>query len=199
VELARWFGKREDRQYILLIGAIVLAVGASHALNLSVVLTLLALGVLARNQDAKRALLPLQFGYAGQLFLVLLFVFAGASLSFAGWREAGLAIAALLLLRFAAKAIAVTAFARASGLRQGAGLWLAAALTPMSEIAWFMMQDGLAAYPELGAQLSALMLGALALMELVAPIITGIALRRSDEAHPEDAKRPSESVIQKAS
>jgi predicted Kef-type K+ transport protein len=168
-----------------LIGAIVLAVGLARALNLSVVLALLAMGVLARNQDAKRALLPLQFGYGGQLFLVILFVYVGASLNFSGWREAGAVIVAFLLLRFAAKAVAITAFSRLSALRPGSALWLAAALLPMSEIAWLMMHDTVAIYPDFGPELSTLLLGALALSELAAPIVTGIALRRSDEAHPE--------------
>jgi NhaP-type Na+/H+ or K+/H+ antiporter len=185
VELARWLGKREDRQYILLIGAIVLAVGLARALHLSVVLALLAMGVLARNQDAKRALLAMQFGYGGQLFLVVLFVYAGASLDFSGWREAGAAIVVFLLLRFAAKAVAITAFSAASALRPGSALWLAAALLPMSEIAWLMMHDTVAIYPDFGPELTALLLGALALSELLAPIVTGLALRRADEAHPE--------------
>lgn len=185
VELARWLGKREDRQYILLIGAIVLAVGLARALHLSVVLALLAMGVLARNQDARRALLALQFGYGGQLFLVVLFVFAGASLDFSGWREASAAIIAFLLLRFAAKALAINTFGSASGLRRGSALWLSLALLPMSEIAWLMMQDTVMIYPDFGPELTSLLLGALALSELVAPIVTGLALRRADEAHPE--------------
>ncbi len=185
VELARWLGKREDRQYILLIGAIVLAVGLARALQLSVVLALLAMGVLARNQDAKRALLALQFGYGGQLFLVVLFVFAGASLNFSGWREAGTAIAVFLVVRFVAKALAISIFSTASALRLGSALPLAAALLPMSEIAWLMMHDTVTIYPDFGPELTSLLLGALALSELVAPIVTGLALRRSDEAHPE--------------
>jgi predicted Kef-type K+ transport protein len=130
-------------------------------------------------------LLALQFGYGGQLFLVVLFVFAGASLDFSGWREAGTAIVAFLLLRFAAKAIAINAFGSASGLRRGSALWLSLALLPMSEIAWLMMHDTVMIYPDFGPELTSLLLGALALSELAAPIITGLALRRADEAHPE--------------
>jgi NhaP-type Na+/H+ or K+/H+ antiporter len=77
--LAGWVGKREDRQFILLVALVVLAVGVARGLNLSVVVTLITLGMLARNFDYEQVLLPLCFGFGVQLFFVLLFVLTGAS------------------------------------------------------------------------------------------------------------------------
>src|SRR5512147_1760586 len=82
--LAKWLGKREDRQFILLIALVVLVVGCARALNLPVVVALLTFGMLARNLDDDHALLPLRFGYAGQLLFVVLFVLTGAGLDFSG-------------------------------------------------------------------------------------------------------------------
>ena len=65
--IAKWLGKREDRQFILLVALVVLVVGFARALNLPVVVALLTLGMLSRNLDYDHVLLPLRFGYLGQL------------------------------------------------------------------------------------------------------------------------------------
>ncbi|MEO8630617.1 MAG: cation:proton antiporter, partial [Betaproteobacteria bacterium] len=58
VWLARWVGKREDLQFILLVAMVLLTVGMAKTLHLSNFISLLVLGVMARNRDAKRDLLP---------------------------------------------------------------------------------------------------------------------------------------------
>ena len=72
--LPKWLGKRDDRQFVLQVGMIVLVVGLARAADVTVGVALLAFGVFARNQDFDHALLPLRFGYAGQLLFVVLFV-----------------------------------------------------------------------------------------------------------------------------
>ena len=101
----------------------VLVVGCARTLNLPVVVALLALGILVRNLDDEHALLPLRFGYAGQLLFVVLFVLTGASLDFRGLANVPAAAAAFVVLRFLGKAVAILALGRLSGLRAGgAGL-----------------------------------------------------------------------------
>ena len=51
LRLAAWLGKSEERQFVLMVGMVVVGVGVAHALKLSVSLTLITLGVLARNLD----------------------------------------------------------------------------------------------------------------------------------------------------
>lgn len=182
--LARWVGKREDRQFILLVGLVFLAVGAARNLNLSVVVTLLALGLLARNLDRRHVLLPLRFGYGGQLFFVILFVLTGASLQFAPLASVGLAVAAFIAARFAGKALALFAFAPLSGLRPASAGLLSVALLPMSGMAVVMVLDTAALYPEFGGELAAVVLSAVAVLELLGPIATQFALKRAGEADP---------------
>ena len=99
----------------------MLVVGCARALNLPVVVALLALGMLARNLDDDHALLPLRFGYAGQLLFVVLFVLTGASLDFRGLRSvAAVTAAASSCVRFLGKAVAILALGRLSGLRAAA-------------------------------------------------------------------------------
>jgi len=183
---AGWLGKREDRQFILLIALVVLVVGLARATGLTVVVALLAFGVFARNLDYDHVLLPLRFGYAGQLLFVLLFVLTGASLEFYGLQTAWAVVACYVLVRFLGKALAILVFGRLSGLRAGGAGLLSVALVPMSGVAVIMVHDTEALFPGFGAELAAVVLSAAALLELIGPLATQLALRHAGEAHPEE-------------
>ena len=182
--LARWVGKREDRQFILLVALVVLAVGAARNLSLSVVVTLLTLGLLARNLDRRHVLLPLRFGYGGQLFFVILFVLTGASLEFSALPATLAAVAAFIAARFLGKALALLALGRLSGVSAANAGLLSVALLPMSGLALVMVLDTAALYPEFGGELAAVVLSAVAVLELLGPIATQFALKRAGEADP---------------
>jgi len=182
--LAGWVGKREDRQFILLVALVVLAVGAARGLNLSVVVTLITLGMLARNFDAEHVLLPLRFGYGGQLFFVILFVLTGASLEFLALPAVAGAVLAFILARFVGKGLALLTFGRVSGVRPANAALLALALTPMSGLAVVMVLDTAAMYPAFGGELAAVVLSAVAVLEILGPIATQVALQRAGEADP---------------
>ncbi|HEX7053620.1 MAG TPA: cation:proton antiporter [Burkholderiales bacterium] len=184
--LARWLGKREDRQFVLLVATVVLTIGVAHTLNFSVALALITLGVLARNRDRHHALAPVRFGPAGQLFYVILFVLTGAGLEFRAFGVAALvAVAAFILVRFAGKALAVVALAPSTGLGVRAGGWLAVALLPLSGQAVIMVRDTVTLYPSFGRELAAIVLSAVVVLELIGPIATQIALKRAGEARPD--------------
>jgi Kef-type K+ transport system membrane component KefB len=180
--LARWLGKREDRQFVLQVGTIVLLVGLARAAGVTVGVTLLACGVFARNRDPGHALLPLRFGYAGQLLFVVLFVLTGASLDFGLLAPAAAAAAAFIVARFLGKSAAILAFGPLSGLRPGGAGLLSLALVPMSGLAVVMVWDTAALFPAFGTQLAAVVLSAVAILELVGPLATQFALRRAGEA-----------------
>ncbi len=181
LRLARWLGKREDRQFVLLVAVIVLTVGVARSLNLSVIVALLTLGMLARNLDRAHALMPLRFGYGGQLFFVILFVLTGASLEFGGLADALGAVLALVVVRFLAKALALLIFGRPSGLRPGGAGLLAMALLPMSGLAVVMVADTAAIYPDFGRELGTMVLAAVAVLGLIGPLATQFALHRAGE------------------
>lgn len=183
--IAKWLGKREDRQFILLVALVVLVVGLARTLNLPVVVALLTLGILARNLDRDHALLPLRFGHAGQLLFVVLFVLTGASLDFSGLRAVAAVTALFVVVRFLGKALAILALGRLSGLRAGGAGLLSLSLLPMSGLAVVMVYDTVAIYPRFGAELAAVVLSAVAVLEIVGPLATQFALRRAGEAHPE--------------
>ncbi len=182
--LAGWVGKREDRQFILLIALVVLAVGVARSLNLSVVVTVIVLGMLARNFDYEQVLLPLRFGYGGQLFFVILFVLAGASVEFTAVPAVATAVVAFIVARYLGKSLAILAFGRLSGVRPGGAGLLSLALLPMSGLAVVMVLDTQAMYPAFGGELAAVVLSAVAVLEILGPIATQFALKRAGEADP---------------
>jgi len=182
--LAGWVGKREDRQFILLVALVVLAVGAARSLNLSVVVTLITLGMLARNFDYDHVLLPLRFGYGGQLFFVILFVLTGASLEFAALPSVAGVVLAFIAVRFVGKGLALLTVGRLSGVRPANAALLTLALMPMSGLAVVMVLDTAAMYPAFGGELAAVVLSAVAVLEILGPIATQIALQRAGEADP---------------
>jgi len=186
--LARWLGKREDRQFVLLVAAVILLVGLARAVEVTVVVALLSFGMLARNLDRDHVLVPLQFGYAGQLLFVVLFVITGASLDFSLLGPAAAVAAAFIVLRFLGKAAAILAFARLSGLRPGGAGLLSVALLPMSGLAVIMVWDTAVLFPSFGMELAALVLSAVAILELFGPLATQAALRLAGEAGAEPPK-----------
>jgi Kef-type K+ transport system membrane component KefB len=186
LRLAAWLGKSEERQFVLMVAMVVVTVGLAHALQLSVTLTLITLGVAARNLDRGYAVLPVHFGHGSQLFFVILFVLVGASLEFSAFTVAAAApVAAFILVRLAGKALALFAFGALSGIRPaGAGL-LAVALVPLSGSAVVVVRDTISLYPAFGRELAAVVLSAVVILELIGPIATQFALRRAGEAHPD--------------
>lgn len=182
--LAGWLGKREDRQFILLVALVVAAVGLARSLNLSVVVTLLVFGMLARNMDDEHVLMPLRFGYGGQLSFLVLFVLTGASLRFDALGKLWLVVLAFIVARFLGKALAILIFGKPSGVRPGGAGLLSIGLLPMSGLAVVMVYDTARLYPAFGAELSAVVLSAVAVLELFGPLATQFALRRAGEADP---------------
>jgi hypothetical protein len=81
-------------------------------------------------------------------------------------------------------------FAPLSGLTQDKAALLAVGMVPMSAIAVVMVQGASALYPEFGARLSAIVLSAVVILELVGPLATQWALTRAGET--ETVARPPE-------
>ena len=180
--LARLIGKDPERQFIAVVAMVVLTVGVALALKTSVLLALLAMGVLVRNADRERHFIVADSGRAGQLFYVVLFVITGASLDLGLLATAGAAGLAIVLVRFAGKALGVLAFAGLAGLRFRSGALLALALTPMSGLTVVMVHATASLYPEIRQSVAPVVLAAVVILELAGPILVQVALRRAGEA-----------------
>lgn len=179
--LGRWLPKREDAQFVLLVGAVVALVGVANALKLSVLVSLLAFGVFTRNLDTNREVLAIEFGPGAQLFLVVLFVLTGASIELRDLVIGGAVGLALVGARFAGKLIGLALFAPLSGMTLRRSAWLAIGMTPVSGVALVMLQGAGSLYPDFGAKLAATVAAALVMLEIIGPLATQLALKRAGE------------------
>jgi Kef-type K+ transport system membrane component KefB len=175
-------GRRADAQFLLILAMVVLGVALAAALRLSMVLTLLAFGVLTRVLDRDRRFLSLTFGREGLLVMVVLFSMTGASLEFRHLAMGFSAAVALIAVRALGKATALFATARHGGLSLRKASLLAIALTPMSGTALILAQDFYVLYPEFGPELNAVMISTVVILELFGPLAVYFALRRAKEA-----------------
>jgi hypothetical protein len=178
---ARVVGRHEERQFVMLVALLMLTVGLAEALKLSVLVALLTFGILARNLDRQHRVMPIRTGNAGHIFYVLLFVVMGAGLRPAELATGGLMAIVFVLARFAGKSAAVLLFAPLSRLRRGSAGMLSLALVPMSGMPLVLAQGASNLYPEFSAKLSAVVLSAAVILELVGPVAVKFALRRAGE------------------
>lgn len=181
IYLARLVGPHESSQFALLVSVIMLALGVAKALNLSQLFALLAYGVLCRNLDRRKALTEVEFGRGGEVFFVILFVWAGANLHLQELASVGLAAAVFVLARWAGKLAGLSLADRPTRahLRQAALVSLT--VMPMAGLAIGLVQTTQSLYPEFAGELAAIVLAAVAILETIGPIATEFALKRAGE------------------
>lgn len=185
--LLRLLGRRPVFQFAILVAIVLLTVAGAAALELSVPLALLALGIFSRALDRARHFVPLRFGETAMLFIVVLFALTGASLRFEGWGLAFATALGLVAARCAAKGVALLALARASALSVRNASLLNLGLTPMSGLALLLLQDLVRLDPRLGAEIMPSLMLAITLLAFLGPLATEFALRASGEVAPERA------------
>jgi Kef-type K+ transport system membrane component KefB len=180
--LLRLLGRRDEAQFIAVLGLVALAVWAAARLELSLLLTLLAYGVLTRLFDRRRRFVSLSFGRMGTLLLILLFALTAAALELPLAWSAIASGAAVVAARISAKLVSVAALALPSGLPVGKAAYLGLALTPMSGVALLVLHEAGARVPQAAFTAASAMVAAVALLELAGPLFAYWALVRSGEA-----------------
>src|SRR5690242_8900347 len=183
--VARTVEKNKELHFTLIAGMIVGAVGLAIMLKLSVILALLAFGLFSRNDARSHDLLNVSLGPSSRLLYIVLFVITGASLPFSALVAAGGAGLALALARFAGKFVAICALAPFGHLRMRQAVGLALTLAPISTFALLLQHDVLRAYPEF-ADMAAVMLAAILVMEFIGPVAVQAGLRIAGETAPDD-------------
>jgi Kef-type K+ transport system membrane component KefB len=181
----RLLGRRHDAQFLCVLALVAVAIWAADSLRLSMVLTLLAYGVIIRVLDRRRLFVALSFGRVGRILLTLLFALTAARLDWRLLPAGALAAGALVAARMAGKGAGVLLLARAAALPLRKASLLALALTPMSGVALVMAHDTARLYPAFGPALMAIVVSAIVLLELAGPLLTHFALVRAGEAAPE--------------
>lgn len=183
--LARAIEKDREVHFTLLAGLVVAAVGLSTLLKLPVILALLSFGLFARDDERGYALLNVNLAPIGRLLYIVLFVITGASLPAEALVTAGWAGIALLLARAAGKLLGTLAVAPLGGLGLRQSLGLGLALLPMSSLTLLLQHDIARLYPAFGANLTAVFLSAVIIMEVVGPLAVQLGFRVAGETLPE--------------
>ena len=174
-------GQRENVQFALVIGTIIGAIGLARMLNVSPLLTLLALGLLVNFLNRDSHLLELDFGYSGELFFLILFVVSGANLHVEHLGKVWLLAILFVLVRQAAKSAATYGMLRYSGMSNRPSAMAGLALVPMAGLAIGLSQMTADLYPQFGQELQTLVLASVAILESIGPIATEFALRQVGE------------------
>lgn len=172
----RRLSPQDEHSFVALFGLVLLAIAAAHVFRLSTILSLLAAGIIVKNREARPQLWPQHFGTAGWLLTVILFVVTLATFQWHDIVAGGVAAAGLIVARLVAKLAGVLIFAHPSGLEWKQGIALGLALTPMSALALMLMQDTYYLYPNFDPRLRAIMMCAIAVLQLLGPWLVYRAL-----------------------
>jgi Kef-type K+ transport system membrane component KefB len=185
--IARAIERDREVHFSLLAGLVVGAVGLATLLKLPVIIALLAFGLFARNDERGYALLNVSLAPIGRLLYIVLFVITGASLpseALATGLAGGLALVAARAL---GKMAGVLLVAPLGGLRVRQAAALGLALMPMSSVTLLLQHDISRLFPAFGAELSAIYLSAIIVMEVAGPLAVQWGLRLAGETLPDDA------------
>lgn len=115
-------------------------------------------------------------------FMILFFVLTGSRLRIESLSDAGLILAAYMLLRAAGRVIGASAAAAAVRAPPNLGRWMGAALMPQAGVALGMALVSTQRFPELRELVIPVVVSATVLFEVVGPLLTRLALVRTGEA-----------------
>lgn len=174
---------RRAHQYrlALIIGALLLGVGIANVLNLSALFIPLAIGVVVRTLERDDLISDVAFGEAFELFFIMLFVYAGAKIQLGELQEVGWIALALVITRIAAKWLTVFGIAGLQHVPPRAAAASGLLLVPMAGLAIGLAQTADTLFALEAAQLNALVLAAVAILETIGPPIAAWAFRLAGE------------------
>ena len=117
-------------------------------------------------------------------FLTIFFVLAGANLDFSYVWTAGLVGAGYVFLRIMGRLVGGWGGGVLSGLPSSHRNWIGAAMMPQAGVAIGMALIAAREFPEMGPSILAIALTGTVLFELLGPLATRIALRRTESTPP---------------
>ncbi len=172
-----------DGATVVFVLAVILLTTAATGLKLSPLLAALTFGIVARERRVHLTHNQRNFGTAGDLLGVFLFVYIAALLE---WPDVlrGLALgAALVLVRGLAKVAVNMALARVSGITTRKGLMTGLALSPMASFVVLLVGQTEWVGFDLAGETLAAMAGMVLFLELLGPVATQRALMAARETH----------------
>lgn len=197
---------RQVPQYWLAIvaSAIMLALGISQALNLSLLMTTLVLGIVVRTSEQEDPISKLEFGAVFELFFLALFVLAGANLHLGELIHYGPYALAFVLARSLAKWLGTFATAKIFQLPNHHAASTGLLLVPMAGMAIGLVRTTQTIFPQSAEIVGAIVFASVAVFETVGPPLAtwafkiakehGMALAADTHASKTDLSIPATSV-----
>ena len=172
----------EHFRFALVVGAVMATLGLAQIFQASTLFAGLALGIACRWMQGRTRLTRVEFGGGGDVFFVILFVFAGANLHLSDVvRYAPIALA-LVAVRTVVKMGSVYGVSRFFGTERRSALASGMLLVPLAGLAIGLVQTTTQLMPELGSRIAAIVLAAVAVFETMGPPLAAFALRFCGEA-----------------
>lgn len=173
---------QREHGFVVLFGMLLVAIAVAQLFKLSPALTLLLAGALFKNMPERAPLGALQFGSAGWMLTVVLFAYTASVLRCQDIvLGGGLALVAVIVRTFA-KTLGTVLSAKRAGLDRRKGLYLGLTLTPVSALAFVLVDDTYAQYPHFDPRLHAIIACSIVLSQILFPWLVYRALAYSNEA-----------------
>ena len=165
--------------------AVVITVGTSELLHLSGILSCLILGIIITNYSKYKAILFGAFKDIEVEVFTLFFVLAGTHLDLKAIKMAGFAGFVLIVSRLIGKTIGPKVGAYIAGSTQTIKKWIGISLFPIAGVAigLVLLIENNIFLKEYSAQITAIILSAVIINEILGPIFTGKAIKRAGEEH----------------
>lgn len=186
-----WMSPSSENTAVMQLGLIAAGAALASHFGGSAPLAALLAGVLLKALYPRPWTWPRQFGTASAILTILMFVLVAMAAAQAPWHwtqwSTWALIAAAIIVRPLARlaALALARFGSGASTRQT--LWVTLTLTPMSAIALLLLSQFAEFAPALGAQLAAVALPLILLLEVLGALAAAYALRRADEVGPAHA------------
>jgi Kef-type K+ transport system membrane component KefB len=181
ITLGRFLGKKENMQFILLIGMLVILLGLSKLFYVSPFLSMLMFGILTVNLDRKEYLMEVELGYLGEIFIVILFVIVGADLHMSYFTNSGWIVLAFIILRALGYVLPVFMMRHPFHFSSRQAVSLGITFLPMAGVAIALLSTTQQLINEYYPFLSFIILPAVAILEMIGPMTTIYSLRWSGE------------------
>ena len=163
--------------------SVLLLTTAAYGLKLSPLLAALTFGIVARERRVHLTNAQRDFGTAGDLLSIFLFVYIASLLDWADVGTGMLLGLLLILVRTASKVGCNLVAARLSGITERKGLLTGLALTPMSAFAILLIEQSRLYGFAPAVEVLSVMAGMMLLQELLGPLVTQRALLAAHETH----------------
>jgi Kef-type K+ transport system membrane component KefB len=193
--LAGWSSQvtESGEMLILLAGSILLCVGASRALNLSPLVTSLAVGATMVNLANRSRHLFETLSNTDPPFYAMFFVIAGAELDVSRIPEMGMLGLVYVVGRASGKFLGAAVATRRLGLEPKVRTFLGFALQAQAGLAVGLTLAVNGRYPDLAPVVTTVVLASVAVFEMIGPTSTRFALVQAGEAGV--ARRPQTDAL----